>query len=118
MQRASRQNSRLAAWPRTAPDTGAADHQNAPVRSQRAVAKRVDPADDRCGKGGRVVYERVAEVARSPAGDERLGSLQDMLWFGGDHECWRLIAQVRIHSAKPRADRLGRVVLEKQVDDL
>src|SRR5438094_2726780 len=118
MQRASPRNSRLAAWPRTAPDTGAADHQNAPVRSQRAVAKRVDPADDRSGRGDGVVYVRVAEVGRSPVGDERLGSLQDMLWFGGDHECWRLIAQVGIHATEPRADRLGRVVLEKQADDL
>src|SRR6266851_3778985 len=41
-----------------------------------------------------------------------------MLGFGGDHERWRLIAEVRIHPAKPCADRLGRVVFEKQADDL
>jgi hypothetical protein len=82
------------------------------------VARRVDLADDRCGKGGGVVYVRVAEVGRSPVGDKRLGGLQDMLGFGGDHERWRLIAEVRIHPAKPRADRLGRVVFEKQADDL
>src|SRR5438128_11362570 len=82
------------------------------------AARRAGQAGDRCGRGGGVVYVRVAEVARSPVGDERLGSLQDMLWFGGDHECWRLIAQVGIHATEPRADRLGRVVLEKQADDL
>jgi len=78
----------------------------------------VDPADGRCGKGDGVVYVRGSVVARSPVGDKGLGSLENMLRFGGDHKCWRLIAQVGIHTPEPRANRLGRVVLEKQANHL
>ena len=57
----------------------------------------------------RAVRAQVPEVATR---------LQDVLGLCGDQYRWRLIAEMGIHPAEPRADRLRGVVLEEQADDL
>jgi hypothetical protein len=55
---------------------------------------------------------RSAATVASPAGDEGLRSFDDGAGVGSDHERWGLVTQVRIHSCKPGANRLGFVVFE------
>lgn len=55
---------------------------------------------------------RSEATVASPDGDEGPRSFEDAGGVGSDHERWRLVAQMRIHSCKPGANRLGFVVLE------